>query len=94
MNGAWLLLSFLAGGLAGGLYFSGLWYTVRQLPTARRPVLLLLGSFALRLVLLLGIIYLLASAHWSYLFSALAGVLLARTLLIHRWGPGAVKREA
>ena len=82
-----LLLSFLAGILGGGLYFSGLWYTVRQLPTARQPALLLLGSFALRLALLLAAIYLLASAHWSNLFGAMAGVLLARTLLIRRWGP-------
>lgn len=88
MNSTQLLLSFLVGGLAGSLYFGGLWYTVRQLPTATRPALLLLGSFALRLALLLGVIYLLASTHWSHLLSALAGVLLARTLLIRRWGPG------
>lgn len=87
MNSGHLFLSFLVGILAGGLYFSGLWFTVRQLPTANRPALLLLGSFALRLILLLGAIYLLASTHWSNLFSALAGVLLARTLLIRRWGP-------
>jgi F1F0 ATPase subunit 2 len=87
MNTAQFFLSFLAGILAGGLYFGGLWYTVRQLPTARQPALLLLGSFALRLGLLLGAIYLLASAHWSNLFSAMGGVLLARTLLIRRWGP-------
>jgi F1F0 ATPase subunit 2 len=88
MNTIHLLLSFLAGIFAGGLYFGGLWYTVRQLSTARQPALLLLGSFALRLALLLGAIYLLASVHWSNLFSAMAGVLLARTLLIRRWGPG------
>ncbi len=87
MNSTSLLLSFLAGILIGGLYFSGLWITVRQLPTARHPALLLLGSFALRLGLLLAAIYLLANAHWSYLLSAIAGVILARVLLIRRWGP-------
>jgi F1F0 ATPase subunit 2 len=71
----------------GSLYFGGLWYTVRQLPTASHPARLLLVSFALRLGLLLGAIYLLAGSHWSYLLTALAGVWLARTLLIHRWGP-------
>jgi F1F0 ATPase subunit 2 len=91
MNPTHLILSFLAGIAAGSIYFGGLWYTVRQLPTARHPAPLLLGSFALRLALLLGAIYLLASAHWSYLFSAMAGVILARTLLIRRWGPE--KRE-
>lgn len=88
MNSVQLFLSFLVGVLGGGLYFSGLWFTVRQLPGARRPGLLLLGSFTLRLALLLGAIYLLASAHWTHLLSALAGVVLARVLLIRRWGPG------
>ncbi len=88
-----LLLSFLAGALAGGLYFTGLWYTVRQLPAAQRPTLLLLGSFLLRLTLLLGAIYLLASTHWSHLLSALAGMLLARTLLLWRWGPTTPRSE-
>lgn len=82
-----LLLSFLAGGLLGGLYFSGLWYTVRRLPTAARPGLLIIGSFLLRLAPFLAAIYLLAAAHWSNLLGAMAGVLLARTLLIRRWGP-------
>lgn len=87
MNGAYLLLSFLLGAIIGGLYFSGLWFTVRQLPNAGRPALLLIGSFSLRLALFLAAIYLLAASHWSYMVSALAGVLLARTLLIQRWGP-------
>jgi F1F0 ATPase subunit 2 len=87
MNITQLLLSFLAGAAAGSLYFTGLWYTVRRLPEARHPALLLLASFVLRLALLLGTIYLLAGAHWSYLISAVAGLLLARTLLIRRWGP-------
>ena len=87
MNTAQLLLSFLGGGVMGVVYFGGLWYTVRQLPGTNRPALLLIGSFALRLGLLLTAVYLIANAHWSYLLSALVGVLLARTWLIRRWGP-------
>lgn len=94
MNSAQLLLSFFVGIIAGGFYFSGLWYTVRQLPSTSRPALLLLGSFLLRLVLLLAAIYLFASTHWSYLLSAIGGVLLARTLLIRRWGPEAVRGKS
>ncbi|HRQ40485.1 MAG TPA: ATP synthase subunit I [Chloroflexota bacterium] len=93
MINAQLLLSFFVGGVAGSLYFGGLWYTVRQLPTTNRPALLLIGSFLLRLVLLLATLYLLTSAHWSYLLSALVGLLLARTLLIRRWGPESVIRN-
>ncbi|MBX3059995.1 MAG: ATP synthase subunit I [Anaerolineae bacterium] len=88
-----LIFSFLVGGVAGSLYFGGLWYTVRQLPATNRPALLLLGSFLLRLTLLLGALYLLTSAHWSYLLSALVGLLLARTLLIRHWGPKGMTRD-
>jgi F1F0 ATPase subunit 2 len=84
---AHLFLSFLAGILLGSLYFGGLWYTVRRLPTASRPAMLIIGSFLLRLAPFLAAIYLLAAAHWSNLLSAMAGVLLTRTLLIRRWGP-------
>jgi F1F0 ATPase subunit 2 len=87
MNSAQLLLSFLTGVIVGGLYFGGLWYTVRRLPTTRHPALLAVGSFTLRLALLLAAIYFLTTTHWSSVFSALAGILLARTLLIRRWGP-------
>ncbi|MBE2202300.1 MAG: ATP synthase subunit I [Anaerolinea sp.] len=93
MNGIQLLFSFLVGILIGALYFSGLWYTVRQLPASRRPALLLIGSYVLRLALLVGAIYLLTGNHWSHLLSALTGVLLARTFLIRRWGPETVNRR-
>lgn len=92
MSGPQLLFSFLVGGVAGSLYFSGLWYTLHWLPTARRPALLLIGSFLLRLTLLLGILSLLAGSHWSSLLSALAGFLLVRTLLVRRWGSGSGNR--
>jgi F1F0 ATPase subunit 2 len=82
-----LVFSFVGGVAAGALYFSGLWYTVRQLPTTQRPVLLLIGSFTLRLALLLGAIFLFTRTHWSYVVTAVFGLLLARTLLIRHWGP-------
>ncbi len=94
MSGPQLLLSFLVGILGGGLYFGGLWYTVRHLPAARRPALLLIGSYLLRLILLLVAIILLAGNHWSTMLSALAGIILARTLLIRRWGPKNVIGDA
>ncbi|MBK8989111.1 MAG: ATP synthase subunit I [Chloroflexi bacterium] len=93
MNSAQLVFSLLVGALIGALYFGGLWYTVRQLPTARRPALLFIGSYLLRLALLLGAVYLLAGSHWYNMLSALVGILLARTLLIRRWGPGAENDE-
>lgn len=86
-TGAQLLLGLVVGALAGGLYFGGLWFTVRRLATARRPLWVLIGSFAARLALLLVALYLLAGRHWSSLVGALLGVLLARTVLIRRWGP-------
>jgi F1F0 ATPase subunit 2 len=86
-----LLIAFLIGAAAGGLYFAGLWITVRKLPGSDRPTLVLLASFALRLALLLLLVWLLLNsrqAHWSHILSGAAGLLLARTVLIRRLGTG------
>jgi F1F0 ATPase subunit 2 len=51
------------------------------------PVLLMVGSGLARLsVALLGF-YLIVGGHWERLLIALAGFLIARTLLIARWQP-------
>lgn len=84
---------FLAGGAGMGLglfFYGGLWFTVRRLATSRRPALLLLGSFAMRLALTLPGFYLLLvgmAGQWPPIAAALAGFFLARLLLTCRPGP-------
>jgi len=52
---AWPALAggLVAGTCLGGMFFGGLWLTVRHLPDARRPALRLLGSLLLRFALAL-----------------------------------------
>jgi F1F0 ATPase subunit 2 len=78
-----ILLMFLAGGVMGFAYFTGLWFTVRRLHNQRRPAIWLATSFFIRLGLVIVALYwLLAIGRWEYVVAALAGFLLLRSLTI------------
>jgi F1F0 ATPase subunit 2 len=80
-----LFLSLLAGGLVGLFYFGGLWLTLRWLTQVSAPALLIMGSFMLRTAVAVTAFYLIA-ADWTRLLAAVAGFLLARVILVRRWG--------
>lgn len=82
-----LLVSGLLGMVLGAVYFYALWVTIRRLPQARHPALLLLASALLRLgMLFTGLYFVTAGGHWEPLLAAVAGVILSRILLT-RWLP-------
>lgn len=82
-----------AGAVIGALHLGGLWATVRRLPTARHKVLLTLGSFLVRIVLVgLGFALLLVGDRDPVrLLAALAGFLAVRTVLVWRVRRGALQ---
>jgi F1F0 ATPase subunit 2 len=82
-----LIVSLVAGAAAGVLYFGGLWWTVRRLPRSRQPHVLAFASFALRLTAVVGAVVALAFWHWLCALGAMAGLLVARTVMVHRLGP-------
>jgi F1F0 ATPase subunit 2 len=82
-----LALAFAAGGLVGAIFFTALWFTVRRLPRAANPMLLMVGSAALRLGLLLPSLAFIAGGSWGRLGMAILGFLAMRTVLILRWRP-------
>ena len=82
-----LVLAFVAGFALGSLYFAGLWLTVRRLPDASRPALLMLGSLVLRLAVVLAGFYLVAAGHWARLALALLGFVGARVVIARRLRP-------
>ena len=86
MNNILLLIaSFVAGVLLGLAFFWGLWATVKQLGQKRHPVLMILGSLALRFGLVLFGFYLLAQhGGWQQALSAAIGFTLIRVLIVHR----------
>lgn len=82
-----LLVSALLGLVLGAMYFYALWVTIRLLPQARRPALLLVTSALLRLGLLFaGLYFVTAGGHWESLLAAVAGIIISRILLT-RWLP-------
>jgi F1F0 ATPase subunit 2 len=89
------LLVWLAAALAGGmlavLHLGGLWVTVRRLPASRHRVLLTVGSFLLRVVLVgVGFVLVLGGDRDpARLLAALAGFVVVRTVLVWRVRRGA-----
>ena len=83
-----LIAAFVAGLIIGAFYFTALWHTVRQLPLAKSPASLMIGSFILRMAVVLAGFYLIMSGgHWERLAAAMLGFIIIRKILTYRLGP-------
>ncbi|MFO8089881.1 MAG: ATP synthase subunit I [Desulfatiglandaceae bacterium] len=82
-----IIAAAFAGIALGCFYFMGLWWTVKRLPSARKPVLLNTGSFLLRLAVTLTGFYLILGGGWQMLTVSLLGFIAVRVLLVRRLGP-------
>lgn len=82
----WISLALPLGFLLGLFYFGSLWLSVRQLPTLRHPLPFWVGSYLGRLVIAGYGFYLIMGGHWERSLVALVGFLLARTVLVRRFG--------
>ena len=82
-----LALTWLAGLVLGGVFFGGLWWTVRRGVTSRRPALLFLGSMVLRTSIVIAGFYVVSDAHWQRLLACLLGFVIARFLVTRFAGP-------
>jgi F1F0 ATPase subunit 2 len=76
-----LLLPVLAGLLLGGVFFGGLWLTIRHTLTSRWLGFWLMGSLLLRSGLVLCGFHAVAAADWRRLIACLAGFILARFVI-------------
>lgn len=79
-----LMLTVLAGAALGLLFFAGLWWTVRRLPEARHPALLVLSSLLLRTALTVFGFYWLMAGDPLRLTAALLGFFAVRAVLVRR----------
>ncbi|PWQ93843.1 ATP synthase subunit I [Leucothrix arctica] len=83
-----LIISFLIGGLAGYIYFFGLWLTLLKLPKINNPGLLMISSLLLRNGFVMSVFYLIMlTASWQGLVTGLIGLTLMRLMLNRRYGP-------
>lgn len=81
-----LMGSFAAGLALGAVYFTGLWQTVKKMPSSERPLLLMLASFALRLIILLTAFYFIMGGHWERLTAAMIGFVTMKIFLTKKLG--------
>ena len=81
-----LLLALVAGFGLGLFYYGGLWLTLKKLPKSSHPVLLHMGSFFGRTVVILAGFYLVMGDRWERIIVCLAGALVARVILVRRLG--------
>ena len=86
MSAYWMFAALAIGGILSGFYFGGLWLTVQAVAKARQPALLLLASFVIRAGLVLAGFFLVMGGRWEPLAVSMAGFLMARAVMIHRFG--------
>ena len=86
--------ALLVGAALGLFYFGGLWWTVRRLPTARSPALLMLGSVLLRAAVTVGVILLVSWGHIERIIAAMVGFTVIRIVLRKKLGPDAIAADA
>ncbi len=87
-----LILAAAAGFGLGGLFFGGLWLTVRGVQHWRHPGLGMLASLLFRLGLLGGGLFLFADGHWQRYAATVPGLLLARWWWVRHIQPKPVMR--
>jgi F1F0 ATPase subunit 2 len=83
-----LSLAFVSGLVLGAFYFIALWRTVKRLSETTHPARLMLGSFVVRLAVVLTGFYFVMSGHWERLAMALMGFILMKVILTRRVGIG------
>nr|WP_320147708.1 ATP synthase subunit I [uncultured Anaeromusa sp.] len=83
-----LLGSVIAGSMAGGLFFGGLWWTVQQLAHTKHANFLLLVSFVLRAAAVMGGGYAVCGDDFLLIFGYLGGFIISRSLALRNLKEG------
>lgn len=76
-----LALSGVAGLALGGMFYGGLWWTIRRGLNAARPGLWFVASALLRMALALGGLYAVSGGDWQRLLACLLGFVAGRALV-------------
>ncbi len=78
-----MILVFLAGAVLGVLFFGGLWFTVKKSVNAKRPALLILTSFFLRIGITMMGFYVIGADNWQRILLCLLGFIVARFTVLY-----------
>ncbi|WP_298829848.1 ATP synthase subunit I [uncultured Piscinibacter sp.] len=86
--GVWLV-ALLAGGLLGGVFFGGLWWTVQRAAVSAVPARWFLGSLVARTTFVLAGFYAVGGGQAVRLGLCLLGFVLARAIVLRVTRPPA-----
>jgi len=78
---ATLMMALFAGILLGGVFYGGLWWTVRRSVLFKNQGLWLIGSFVLRAIVAVSGFYFASQSDWRSLPVCLLGFLMARIVV-------------
>jgi len=77
-----LLVGVGAGALAGLVFFGGLRWTLDRLVDVRRPELMAMASFFVRLALMAAIFIVMAQGRTTRMLAGLVGLVAVRTVMV------------
>ncbi|MFC1947861.1 ATP synthase subunit I [Chloroflexota bacterium] len=76
-----LVLALVTGVLLGGIFFGGLWWTVRMGVSSKRPALWFFGSLLIRMIIVLAGFYFVTGGHLERLLLCLLGFVITRFIV-------------
>lgn len=76
-----ILLALVTGVALGGVFFGGLWWTIRKATISPQPALWFFGSLVLRMGVALTGFFLIGRGHWERLVLCLAGFVVGRIIV-------------
>jgi len=77
----YLVFSVVAGMLLGGIFFGGLWWTVRKCLTSQHPAIWMLGSGLIRMSIVLSGFYFVSAGQWTRMMACMVGLITARLIV-------------
>lgn len=81
-----LITALAAGILLGGLFFGGLWWTVRRALVSKTPAIWFLTSMFLRTAIVLAGLYFVARGSWQRMAVCLLGFIIIRSIIVRQVG--------
>lgn len=75
------LPAFVTGLLLGGIFFGGLWWTVKKGLGSKNPALWFIASLLIRTTITVSGFYWVAAGSWQKLLACLSGFLIVRFII-------------
>lgn len=79
--------ALMIGMLLGGIFFLGLWWTIKKGLTSQHPALWFISSLLIRTTVTVSGFYLVSAGSWQKLIACFSGFLISRLLISHFYRP-------